>query len=184
MPILPISGAATMRGAIVPLGTGQVSGNGTYSITFSNIPQNCQDLMLVVNARNVGNFNGYGVYVNCNDNTSLYSFTYLNTTFLSGTGTSRATSQGDAAIGQTYDSELNDNYCYSITHINNYANTSYFKTFLNQSSDSSGWNMFAGMYANLWRSTAAITTLNIHIGGTNLGDGSNATLYGIRTVGQ
>jgi hypothetical protein len=64
-----------------------------------------------------------------------------------------------------------------IFQIMNYANTTTYKTGFDRINNPAGW---VGAHANLWRSTAAITRIDI-IGASsgNFATGSTFTLYGI-----
>lgn len=67
-----------------------------------------------------------------------------------------------------------------IFQIMNYANTTTYKTALDRINNPVGW---VGAHANLWRSTAAITRIDI-IGASsgNFATGSTFTLYGIKAA--
>ncbi len=62
----------------------------------------------------------------------------------------------------------------------NYSNTTTYKTFISRSGNGTGG--FANSTVNLWRSTAAITTVYLFAAGGSLDAGTTATLYGIKNA--
>lgn len=171
----------TQQGAMVPLGSANVlSNNSVQFLGFSNIPQTYQDLMLVLNVRSARALSAINFHITSN------SGQFFSGTTLYGDGASIASSRftngydptdgsipaASAAVGM---------FGSSISHILSYANTSTFKTTLTRwASDVNGGGT-TGIYANLVRSTSAITTLNVY---TDYADywaaGTTATLYGIK----
>lgn len=146
-------------------------GAAVASVSFDNIPQTYTDLILV--------YNGTSAVTNLpirfnSDTGSNYSYTRF---------------FGDGSAGSS-DRESNITYgVYAIgssaetiatIHINNYSNTTTNKTLLGRGSYiTSG---YVSMFASLWRSTAAITSITL--GGntgfsTNFSVGSTFNLYGI-----
>ena len=188
MPISPAAvSSSAMHGAVVPIATG--TAQGSASITFSNIPQTYQDLILVSNAfisgTNSGN-NYYGVRLN-GDNSGNYS-----TTFLSGNGSSAASSRG-TSNNQSFASYRvtnaltfgSSNPFTTVWHILNYANTSTYKTILSRSANDNNGSGETDLNVALWLNTAAVTSIGTGTDNGNLTfNNSTFTLYGIRTVGQ
>jgi hypothetical protein len=144
-------------------------GADAASVTFSSIPQTYTDLVLIMNGYTASDY----VYYQLNGDTAAnYSRTHL---FGNGsTATSnRLTGQGAlfSAIGVIASPGQ------GISHIMNYANTTTNKTVLNRGNYASG---YVGMQVGLWRSTAAITSIQIFEGGSgNLVAGTTFDLYGI-----
>jgi hypothetical protein len=148
----------------------------TASVTFSGIDQGYTDLVIVSNCKNTTGAT-YGLLLQYNgDTTSNYS-----TTLLWGTGS--------AAVSFRYTTSYNavftgwagsTNFSPIIINIQNYANTTTFKTTLSRSSDS-GDRVAAT--ASLWRKTPeAITSINISFEPTaNIAAGSTFSLYGIKS---
>ena len=147
----------------VPIQT-QTLGSAVTTINFTSIPQTYTDLVLVVNVLTATNtsiniqFNG--------DTGSNYSCTRA----YSGYGSDRISNTTNSLYSWT----AFNNSSYQF-HIQNYSNNTTYKSFLGRMSDV-GNN--AGMYVSLWRSTAAITSLNF-FGSSNFTTGTTATLYGI-----
>ena len=143
------------------------------SYTFSSIPTTYTDLVLVasVNASTAADqmmrFNG--------DTTSLYSATVLSG---NGSATSSYRQSNDKILldyngtPPTAANTFNTN----IINIQNYANTTTFKTSINRNSTTgSGIEACVGT----WRSTAAINSITFLLSTGNLSAGTTLSLYGI-----
>ena len=165
-----------------------VAASSVASLTFSNIPQNYTDLVLIANAATtdassqdlVIRFNG--------DSGTHYSRTRLyvasgtwygdisaNTGFIGGAW-SPGTGNSDRAV-----------YSSSIANIMNYSNTNMYKnvnTTMNVMSKTSGDNSVSGRCFGVWRgasgsSTEAITSITVSMNAGNIFAGSSFDLYGI-----
>ncbi len=143
----------------------------TTSVVFSGIPQDYTHLTIVVDGTaNTGSY--FTLRFNGNT-TSLYSNTEIDGNG-SATSTNRNTNQTYIYNGSIIATQSN-----IITHINNYSNSTTFKTALSRSNyTTSGVKASIG----LWRSTAAITSIECGTGGTNLFQtGTTFSLYGIKS---
>jgi hypothetical protein len=152
-------------------------GSAVSSYTFTSIPSTYTDLVLVI--AGTVSVNGEGIVMQYNGDTStIYSYTYLY-----GTGSSaasaRQTGRGYAAInwGTAFSSTEQSN---AVVNIQNYANTTTYKTALSRSNNPNG-SSFQGTEAlvSLWSNTAAITSILVKSGSGNLNTGFTLTLYGI-----
>jgi hypothetical protein len=188
MPVsLASSSAASMHGAMVPIGQIVVSGTSTFTITFSSIPQVYRDLKLIGSARTSFNnlSESLGLYFN-NDTSSLYSNTSLVTadTTYPGRNTNVNQSTFCQVISNTaptgdFNVVETDFLSYSNTSTNKSAISKHAADYNNSGSGA------VGMYAILWRNTNAITSISIQSSnGAYFIAGTTFTLYGIRTVGQ
>jgi hypothetical protein len=144
------------------------------SVTFSTISGAYTDLVLVL-AGGTDAASGWGLRFN-SDTGSNYSRTYLTGTG-SAAGNGTDTNQTTADIA--YNGILGNNTNYnSIVNIMNYSNTTTYKTAISRSN-----NAATGVDAStsLWRSTSAITTIEIRTttAGKIFNVGSIFTLYGI-----
>jgi hypothetical protein len=147
-------------------------------ILFSSIPSTYTDLVLVVTAKvNLGE----DIYIRVNaDSGTNYSATILYGTG-STAGSDRVTSQ-TALLVDYYGVPSTANNHLLIANFNNYSNATTFKTCLSRSN-----NAASGVDAvvSLWRSTAAITSLNLGLGTSRVSTFSTstvATLYGIKAA--
>jgi len=158
--------------------------SASSSIIFSNIPQNYEDLVLVVNCASEST-NAF-TYLQFNGDTATnYSFTQLY-----GTGSSALSSRqsnyallfnSDVSMQQT---TISFNVIYQIM---NYSNSTTFKTSLARQNGTSAADYNGALAAvGLWRNTNAINSIKIQAtrGGVNYNftAGSTFDLYGISPV--
>ena len=153
-----------------PIAT-QTLGSAAATVTFSSLPQNYTDLILVDNARTVTGGGDSELQLQFNSDTgSNYS-----TTYLYGNGSSAASSR---ATNQTsiWISRANETSGVGITNIQNYSNGTTYKTVLSRGNSTS----YVFAWAGLWRNTNPITSIVIQrSSGLNLAAGSTFTIYGV-----
>jgi hypothetical protein len=146
------------------------------SITFSSIPSTYTDLIIVLSGTSAG---GYPANFRVG-NGSVDTGSNYSRTGLSGNGSS-ATSYGGSSEAYFYTDNGSDGTNPSapnITHIMNYANTTTYKTFLNRNG---AVGNHTRAIVGLWRSTAAINTINISASSFSW-TGGLVTLYGIQAA--
>ena len=141
------------------------------SVDFTSISGSYTDLIIVADALLSSGDNSVGVQFN-SDTGNNYSFTYL---FGNGSTTSsgRGTSAGNGDIMY-----ISGTRSTNIVHIQNYSNTTTYKTWISRFSPS---NLYAGAYVGLWRSTNAITSISLIPDSSTFASGSTFTLYGIKS---
>lgn len=146
-------------------------GTATPSITFTGINQGYTDLVVVISSPSASASAYSAVTVN-GDNGSNYSFTRLY-----GTGSVAGSNRGSSmTYWQTqylYSSGTNLN---AICHFMNYSNTTTNKTMIERYNDAA---YEVDAQVNLWRSTAAITSITFSRVSGNYAVGSTFSLYGI-----
>jgi hypothetical protein len=177
--------AGNQYGAMVPIGYIKTTTVG-QSVFFSNIPQNYQDLMVVVVAgtASVGvNAYPYDLVITYNADNGPTNYSY---TRLSGNGSSASSDRGTsyAVIGKLAgNTGTTTTYATANTvHVLNYSNTTTYKTAIGRwanEQNTGDTNGTVGLNVDLWQSTAAITSLTIQ---ATLISGSTIALYGIRAV--
>jgi len=156
-----------------PIATTTASGS-TTSVTFSSIAGTYTDIVVVCNVQNAaGGDNGLRMQFN-GDTAANYS-----TTYIYGDGTSAASGRqtGGTATGAQFGRSASGNITTSIGQVQNYANTTTYKTVLGR-----GNNPAALVWAavSLWRSTSAINEIKIYNEtSATISAGSTFTLYGI-----
>jgi hypothetical protein len=142
------------------------------SITFSNISQAYEDLVVVFYG-STSTQNDVGVYIN-NNSSSIYSGTRLY-----GNGSTPASDRG---TGQTYHAITiggPGSPGQSIVHFMSYSNPNIFKSCLSLASNPLTTGYVGGI-SQLWRNTEAIHTLQFFASGSTLfGIGTSIDLYGI-----
>ena len=143
------------------------------SVTFSGIPQTYTDLVLVFNG-GLASFNY--IYVTFNSDTAAnYSGTLLWGDGSSRGSTRHTNSNNLQAIGWATGIQNNAN---AILQINNYANTTTYKTLICRTNDAANG---VQAYVGLWRKTPeAITSITLTgVSSTNISSGSTFNIYGV-----
>lgn len=184
MPVsLASTTAAATKGALVPIGF--ATGNGSSGIVnFNNIPQNFQDLQVVIFGKttDASNRNGFNLYPN-GDGTSNKS-----ATFLTGDGASVTSSRytNVIAINPTFNvTTLGSGIFFSATiHCLNYAQSSTLKTYLVRFAGDNNGSGQTSLAVGLHSSTSAVTSLGVFTQFGNWTAGTTIALYGVRTIGQ
>jgi hypothetical protein len=149
-------------------------GSAATSVTLSSISGSYTDLVLIVSI--IGS-SGVGITLQYNGDTGS-NYSRLNITGNGSAAASLAVSNDDRifinALG-------NINSGIAVININNYSNTTTYKTTLSRANTVSTDAVVASV--NTWRNTNAITSINIS---TNVvatyGVGSTFTLYGIKSA--
>lgn len=169
--------------AIQPIYTQTVGAGGASQIVFNNIPQTFTDLKAVISVRNnssAGNFSdGLGYQFN-GDTSSVYSLTQLY-----GVGTSLASSRSNP-LAFAYGGPINTASSTALTftsvdvYICNYTSANFKQISFDATAENNSTACNLTLGANLWRNTAAITSLRFYdFGGANFVQHSTFTLYGI-----
>lgn len=151
-------------------------GSAAADITFSSISGTYTDLRLVFEGLAVSA--GVDIYCQVNGDTATnYSHTRL-----TGNGTAASSSRGstlaymrfsDGGSPQTTNSSL------TKVDFMNYSNTTTYKTAINRADNA---NRGTDAVVNLWRSTAAITSIKLYLSSGNIASGATATLYAIKAA--
>lgn len=148
-------------------------GSPTASITLSSIPSTYTDLIIVGNYVCISNRLSM-IRVN-GDTGSNYSVTYFGG---NGSAGFSGRTSNDTVIYGPNNNGVNG---VGIIQINNYSNTSTFKTILtNGGAAQSPGN--TGGSIGVWRSTAAINSVTWFPNGDDWGTGSTFTVYGIKAA--
>ena len=154
--------------------------NGSVSdISFTSISGSYTDLILVIAAK-VGS-GSYNIRWRVNSDTGTnYSYTTL-----SGTGSSASSSKYNNQSSPFLNDYgyLDTTWANMIAHFMNYSNTTTYKTVVSRSNNA---NNGTAAVVGLWRSTSAITSIDLTciFGATtaNFSAGSTFTLYGIKAA--
>jgi hypothetical protein len=154
-------------------------GSNQSSVTFSSISSAYTDLILVTQGRNTSSTTNYDVYLQFNSDTGTnYSSTRL---YAQGSSMSADALTGWSAIwnGYWYGTNSSD-VSTTITQIQNYSNTSVFKSCLTRQYAVNHNSTFSTI--GLWRNTNAINTIVLSLPSTQFASGSTFTLYGIKAA--
>jgi hypothetical protein len=142
------------------------------SVTFSSISGSYTDLVLVFSAKiTTGSptsrlqFNG--------DTSTSYSATmlYVDTSSIGGVRVSNESSANTGA--------LSDGFGITTINLNNYSNTTTYKTAFSRYNSLGASYKEIGSKLNLWRNTSAITSIVVFPASSTFTSGSTFTLYGI-----
>jgi hypothetical protein len=146
-------------------------GSSSSSVNFSSISGSYTDLVIVIDSvLTSGGVSAPTIQVGNGsvDTGTNYSYTLLNG---NGTAASSARSSNSSSLEFLSDGAGRSN---AVIQIQNYANTSVYKTVLIRTNDASA---LIRAYVGLWRSTSAINTITF--AGATFAAGSQFTLYGI-----
>jgi len=168
-----------------PIST-QTVGTAVATVTFSSIPQTYTDLVFVSSTYYSAPV-AMRVRFN-NDSATNYSYTILGGSNLApGTG---AYSGRDSTISSinllAYYAATNSTgniFAPTVATFMNYSNSTTYKTLLSRSGafdNSTGRDV--ELFAGVWRSTAAITRVDLLTSSGNFAVGSTFTLYGIKAA--
>ena len=153
----------------------QTLGSAAASVTFSNLPQNYTDLVIIMQHKVSGSATAADGFIRVNSDTGS---NYSNTQLASDPGSSRQTGVSFWMWGADASTE----FAFTRFDLMNYSNNTTYKSIL--------WRQGLSnvVFANvgLWRSTAAITSLSFtssdQLGqgvADNFASGSTFTLYGV-----
>jgi hypothetical protein len=161
-----------MAATYEPIATTTVSGSSTTNITFSSIPSTYTDLMLIIF---VAGGPSYAKITFNSDTGSNYSRTQI-----AGDGSSATSSRESNFTSYRSINIFNSTTFNPVTiQIMNYSNTTTYKTLLDRGGVA---NDTTYAQVGLWRSTAAINSINFLINTGIINAGSTFTLYGIKAA--
>lgn len=159
-----------------PIAT-QTVGTATSTVTFSSIPQTYTDIVVASSIQVSGNVNAWMRFNS--DSGSNYSITVLEGNGSSATSANAYNQTQIQLDSVAYPPFSGNSFAPGIVHINNYSNTTTYKTALIRANNAAvGLSLFCG----LWRNTAAITTITFIAGAVNFAVGTTFTLYGIKAA--
>lgn len=137
-------------------------------MTFDNIPQNYQDLILVSNIKGITNS-----YPQINFNSEvLFSRIWITS---DGNSFSSGRISDNYIVGGCF-WNTNDFGFSTVTNILNYSNPSMFKTFITETGNPS---VRVDVSVNTWRSINPVVSLQ-YIGSGGMAAGSTISLWGVR----
>ena len=153
-----------------PIATQTLGSSGT--VTFSSIPSTYTDLVLIVNGTFASSDDGFYIQLG---NGSIDTGTNYSTTYIYGTGSSAASGRESNTTGMQLGRAGTSNST-SIISIQNYSNTTTYKTGLGRGNNPSSLVITP---VGLWRSTSAVNILKVN---ATFNAGSTFTLYGIASA--
>jgi len=148
------------------------------SYTFSSISGIYTDLVLIASVQLSASGQSF-LYQYNGDNNTNYSLTILKGNGTSATSDRRSSINYQLAAG--WDAGLpssGSSYATAIININNYSNTTTYKTSICRGSNAAGGDVTSTVC--LWRNTVAINSITCYSGASaNLAAGTTLALYGI-----
>jgi hypothetical protein len=156
-----------------------VGAGGSANITFSSIPQTFTDLYLVLNLRTTTANNGTAI----DDGALTFNGANSNKSgrllFGQGSGSGGSGSYSDLYFWLPSANATSNTFGNISIYIPNYSGTTTKSTSHDIVTENNGTFTYNMIFAGLWNSTAAITSLQVAPFGTNLAQFSSASLYGI-----
>ncbi len=157
------------------IATVTVGAGGASSIDFTSIPATYTDLKLALSIRSNGASEDISL-ISFNGNTSNFSNKYVQ-------GNGAAASSGSIARwGGNYTASNNtaNTFGNAEIYITNYAGSTAKSYSTDNVTETNGTTAYAGLTANLWNNTAAITSITLAPNTGSYVQYSTATLYGIK----
>ena len=172
----------TAQGAMVPIVSYTFTADGNNP-NFTNIPQDYQDIRIVVNSRGAdtaGTSVLFSIYVNG------FGSAFASRTTIQGQGTT-VTSYRHSTSTPTYGMQFyeaggtapNGVFSMATADILDYTNTNKFKTYLTKIHSNTSTAGIMELTATTYASTAAVTSFQVS-GTGNFKAGSTVTIYGIK----
>jgi hypothetical protein len=154
----------------------QTLASAASSVTFTGVPQNFTDLVVVAS---VGAVSGTASYLDMqfnSDSATNYSAITIYGTG-SATGSANLTARTAVPCGITDVTNAASTYNTFLLNVENYSNTTTYKTTLCRSEQTA--NSLVGASVSMWRNTSAINTVTLLFGSGSFRTGSTFNLYGI-----
>jgi hypothetical protein len=159
-----------------------VGAAGASSVTFSSIPQTgYTDLVVKASARGTTTIGSGGHYYTISLNGSTSSRTQI---FLQGDGSSASSGSSSTFTSYMDPSDYTSNTFSNFElYIPNYAGSTNKSMSVDVVTENNATSSFAAFYAQLWSSTAAITSFTLTPNAGNFAQYSTFYLYGVAKLG-
>lgn len=165
--------------------TTTITGSATSTVDFTSITSAFTDLKLVIQAK--ASADGDIIYCRLNNDSTSGNYLWGYVT-LFGNGTTTNSGVSNRGASQTYGMiswdacpNTDGQNLISITHFNNYSDTSKYKTFLTRTGSNKGSNYNGTeIIISEWASTSAINRITLTLSTTTFAIGSKFSLYGIK----
>ena len=165
------------------IATIEVTSGGASSVSFTSIPQNFSHLQI----RCISRGTIAATFTNVNLRFNSDSSTIYRTHWLDGNGTSAVSEDsGESPLiyfGVQVGANANASvFGASVCDIFDYASTNKFKVTRSLAGEDNNGNGFLGLISGLWRSTAAVTQIDITPNSGDFVQYSEFALYGIKSA--
>lgn len=176
-----------MPNTMTLISTVTVGAGGAAQMTFNSVPQNYTDLVVKISARSDQSAN-QGLYVRHNANSStiydsrnLYAFPVGFSSAFSGSSTNNSAFLIGYATGSTMTANSFNNIELYIPNYTSANNKSMSGDGVLETNTTGAYDAFMSIDAYLFKSTTAISTVNIYVSTGLLVQNSTASLYGIKS---
>lgn len=168
-----------MPSTYTPIATSTANSTIT-EITFSGISGIYTDLVLICAIKPSDTINYPSVLAQFNgDSGTNYSETRLQSNGSTAASVRRSNTAYNYLLDNGLSSVSTNTVSTTISHIQNYSNTSTYKTVLSRSGTADG---YVENLVTLWRSTSAITSIKVLVAAGGMASGSTFSLYGIKAA--
>jgi hypothetical protein len=162
-----------MPNTLIPIQTYTLSAT-TASVTFSNIPQSYTDLKIIVSART--DSTSPNILFSINGSTSTFSCMAL---YSDGASVSNTASVPRVVSYTSLSTDTASTFGNTEVYIPNYTSSSSKSYSVDTVSENNATTAYAGLFAGLWATGSAITSLTFTPSSGSFVAGSTFTLYGI-----
>lgn len=160
----------------IPLASVTLSAT-TDTVVFGSISQSYTDLILVSSV--IGTTTGQDIRIQINGDTATnYSATWFDSHYNSSPTSGRLTNRSNFQLTNYVGTGTTEPTA-SIVNFFSYSNTTTYKTMVARHSQIQGTYYETMILVNLWRSTSAINSISIYLGGSTFASGSKLNLYGV-----
>ena len=169
-----------MPGSYVKIQSGTVGSGGAASIAFTNIPDNYDDLIIKVSAREETT-NSFEFALEINGSSSAI----YNWRFIQGSGSSATVdNRSNQTIGNAFvlssSNSTSSTFGNAEIYIPNYTGSASKSITVDSLGENNGTTAYMRMTTFLFASTSSITSLAIKLSSGDLNEFSTAVLYGIK----
>jgi hypothetical protein len=165
-----------MANTMTLIASSTVGSGGAASIDFTSIPATYTDLKLVASTRMAGSSANY-ITLNGSSSTFTNKLLYGN----GGTAVS-ASPSGNRAVDQNDSSTTSSTFSNLEIYIPNYTGSNNKSFSQDGVTENNGSVAYAEMWASLWSTTSAITSLSLTAGSSTFVQYSTAYLYGVKNA--
>jgi hypothetical protein len=170
----PSAKGVFVEGDFDSISTVTVGAGGSTSIAFTSIPATYKHLQIRASARNTTQVSWVTAFFNSDTTTSNYKRHTMN-----GNGSTVSSSSGSDTLNFLIPT-FGDYLGMGIIDILDYADTNKYTTTRCIGGYALNGSGFAAVTSNVWKNTAAVTSITLNMGGDTFGQYSSFALYGIK----
>jgi hypothetical protein len=162
--------------------TSTTLGSDTSPVTFSSIPSTYTDLVLRISGRNTGSGAFGNVRIQFNgDTASNYSYVYMQGSgSAASAGRNSSVTQIQVNNGVDIGTDTANTFANIELYIPSYTVSQHKPFYWFGATENNASTAYINSYANLWRNTAAISSISLFFNSFAFATGSTFYLYGIK----